>query len=166
MKHLFFLCTAFCLLIAGCNREKRTYQDQSPFVEKAPDHVAQSDLHPGPIPPPTSVENKYEESAYAVAEGQKLFAQYNCTGCHFHGGGGIGPPLMDSDWIYGASPANIFSTISEGGPNGMPGCGGHVPVSPPGHVAPYVRAGAAFEPQGATSPRSEEMMAKKAEEPK
>ena len=31
-----------------------------------------------------------------MGEGKRLFAAYNCNGCHAQGGGGIGPPLMDS----------------------------------------------------------------------
>ena len=27
--------------------------------------------------------------------------QMNCVGCHCHGGGGMGPPLMDDEWRYG-----------------------------------------------------------------
>jgi len=34
--------------------------------------------------------------------------------------GGMGPPLMDDQWIYGSRPENIFNTIVEGRPNGMP----------------------------------------------
>ena len=45
----------------------------------------------------------------------------NCAGCHFNGGGGMGPPLMDNIWIYGDSIENIGASIREGRPNGMPG---------------------------------------------
>src|SRR5207237_1085055 len=77
-----------------------------------------SELHRGgqQIATP-SISNIYEENAYAVSEGKRLYENFNCVGCHSHGGGGIGPPLMDNDWIYGAEPANIFSTIMEGRPN-------------------------------------------------
>ena len=34
---------------------------------------------------------------------------------------------MDDEWIYGSSPANIYESISEGRPNGMPSWGGHIP---------------------------------------
>ena len=47
----------------------------------------------------------YDGNAYAVSEGKRLYNQFNCSGCHFQGGGGIGPPLMDADWIYGSAPA-------------------------------------------------------------
>ena len=40
------------------------------------------------------------------------------------GGGGIGPPLMDDRWIYGSAPENIYASIVQGRPNGMPAWGG------------------------------------------
>ena len=61
-----------------------------------------------------------EGNSSAVSEGQRLFSWYNCAGCHAKGGGGMGPPLMDDEWIYGDHPSNIFGTIVEGRPNGMP----------------------------------------------
>jgi cytochrome c oxidase cbb3-type subunit 3 len=29
----------------------------------------------------------------------------NCSGCHANGGGGMGPALMDDEWIYGKRTA-------------------------------------------------------------
>ena len=46
----------------------------------------------------------------APREGQLLFEQMNCSGCHANGGGGMGPPLMDDEWIYGSQPNQIFAT--------------------------------------------------------
>ena len=62
----------------------------------------------------------------------------NCVGCHFHGGGGIGPPLMDEKWIYGADPAQVFSTIVEGRPNGMPAFRGKLTDEQVWKIAAYV----------------------------
>jgi cytochrome c oxidase cbb3-type subunit 3 len=53
-------------------------------------------------------------------EGQRLYAQMNCVGCHAHGGGGMGPALMDGRWIYGFDDASTFESIVNGRPNGMP----------------------------------------------
>src|SRR5437763_530975 len=105
-------------------------------------------------------------NAYAVSQGQQLFEQYNCSGCHFHGGGGIGPALMDDEWIYGSSPANIYTSIAEGRPNGMPSWGGHIPDYQIWQLVTYVRAVGGFEGRVAMSARSDEMQARKAEEPK
>ena len=37
---------------------------------------------------------------------------------------------MDREWIYGGQPANIFATIVEGRPNGMPSWRGRIPDEP------------------------------------
>jgi cytochrome c oxidase cbb3-type subunit 3 len=55
-----------------------------------------------------------------IAAGRQLYLAYNCVGCHFNGGGGMGPPLMDDKWIFGSSMEHIASTIQEGRPGGMP----------------------------------------------
>ena len=44
----------------------------------------------------------------------------NCTGCHFNGGGGMGPALMSGHWRYGGRIDQIYASIAQGRPNGMP----------------------------------------------
>jgi len=58
----------------------------------------------------------------AVAAGQALFTgKLGCYGCHGReGGGGMGPSLVDAQWIYGDSDAELFESIHSGRPNGMP----------------------------------------------
>ena len=121
-----------------------------------------SGLQPGPTQlGAAALNNPYEGNAWAVTQGQQLFSQYNCAGCHFHGGGGIGPALMDAEWIYGSSPANIYTSIAEGRPNGMPSFGGHIPDFQIWQITTYVRSVANLEPHGATPTRSEGMQAKR-----
>lgn len=55
-----------------------------------------------------------------IAAGKQLFQAFNCVGCHFNGGGGMGPPLMDSKWIFGSEIEHIAASIREGRPGGMP----------------------------------------------
>ena len=70
----------------------------------------------------------------------RLYKQYNCGGCHFNGGGGIGPALMDDSWIYGGRIDQIFNTIYQGRPNGMPAWGGKIPDDQIWQIATYVRS--------------------------
>jgi quinoprotein dehydrogenase-associated probable ABC transporter substrate-binding protein len=112
--------------------------------------------------PPT--QGPYEESAYAIAHGQRLFEWFNCVGCHFHGGGGIGPPLMDDQWIYGSAPENIFASIVEGRPNGMPSFRGKIPEAQVWQLVAYVRALGGLVPKDAASGRSDHLSAKKPEQ--
>ncbi len=105
-------------LLASCSKEARQFR-AGPATGRAP-AIAQSELFPGLTAPPASGPNPYEGNAHALAEGRRLYRWFNCNGCHFNGGGGIGPPLMDDQWIYGSEPANVFATIVQGRPNGMP----------------------------------------------
>ncbi|PYQ47863.1 MAG: hypothetical protein DMF59_17700 [Acidobacteria bacterium] len=88
---------------------------------------------------------------------------YNCSGCHAHGGGGIGPALMDDEWTYGSSPANIYTSIAEGRPNGMPSYGGHIPDYQIWELTTYVRALGGFESRVQVSARPDAMMPRRAE---
>jgi cytochrome c oxidase cbb3-type subunit 3 len=133
------LCLLAVLLLAGCERERRAFKDTLPS-NPALITVTQTTLHAGPVNQPVTVESPYEENAYAVSEGKRLFNQYNCSGCHFQGGGGIGPPLMDNEWIYGSEPENIYETIVEGRPNGMPAFGGKLSNQQVWQLVAYVRS--------------------------
>jgi cytochrome c oxidase cbb3-type subunit 3 len=83
---------------------------------------------------------KYYDNADAVNTGKKLFSQYNCSGCHSSGGGGMGPDLMDDVWIYGGRLEQIHQTLVEGRPNGMPAWGGKVPDEQLWQIAVFVRS--------------------------
>ena len=52
----------------------------------------------------------------------------------------MGPPLMDDEWIYGSEPENIFATIVEGRPNGMPSFRGRIPDYQVWQLVAYVRS--------------------------
>src|SRR5438046_958872 len=93
----------------GCQREQRNFRPAAPFARAI------------------AYESEIEGNAFALSEGKRLFYAFNCSGCHANGGGGIGPPLMDSEWLYGHEPDAIFTTIARGRPNGMPAFGGKVP---------------------------------------
>lgn len=132
------------LVLAACKREERRFREPAPSAA-ASNGITVSGLHPaaptqGSTQPNSPVNNPYSESAYAVSEGGKLYNAYNCSGCHFHGGGGIGPPLMDAKWIYGSEPQNIYATIVEGRPNGMPAFRGKIPDFQVWEIVAYVRS--------------------------
>jgi cytochrome c oxidase cbb3-type subunit 3 len=148
---------ACALTLSGCKREERELRPSPPA--SATINTAQvSGINPGAnalaTPPAPAM---YEESAYAVSEGKRLYDQYNCSGCHAHGGGGIGPPLMDNDWIYGSEPQNIFSTIMQGRPNGMPSFRNRVPEYQAWQIAAYVRSMSGLLPSDVAPARSDEL---------
>jgi cytochrome c oxidase cbb3-type subunit 3 len=135
----FLIFVVFGLALTSCEREERGFRVQPPEAGRINSKTL-SDLQPGAKLPVAEVKNEYEENAYAVSEGKRLFDAYNCTGCHAHGGGGMGPPLMDARWIYGSRPEQIFSTIVEGRPNGMPSFRGKAPDFQVWQLSAYVRS--------------------------
>ena len=81
----------------------------------------------------------FADNAYQMSEGKRLYSWFNCSGCHANGGGGMGPALIDDEWIYGASVESIHATIRDGRPNGMPSFGNKVPDDQIWQLAAYVR---------------------------
>ncbi|MDQ2890856.1 MAG: c-type cytochrome [Gemmatimonadota bacterium] len=72
----------------------------------------------------TLIRNPYEGNTGAMEAGGQLFIRMNCVGCHgYDAKGGMGPNLTDTYWRYGGSPAEIYKSISEGRPQGMPAWG-------------------------------------------
>jgi cytochrome c oxidase cbb3-type subunit III len=115
------------ILLAACRQEERITNPRAAIAE-APVSDRQSALVAGPFLPLESGKNPFENNQFAISEGERLYKWFNCAGCHSpNGGGGIGPPLIDAHWIYGAEPANIYDTIVKGRPNGMPSFAGKIP---------------------------------------
>jgi cytochrome c oxidase cbb3-type subunit III len=149
------------LLLAGCEREERRFQELSPAASPT-DGVQQSQLQPGepatlhpPKPPPQA--GAYQENAYAISQGKQLYAWFGCVGCHANGGGGMGPPLIDDEWRYGAEPQNIYDTIVEGRPNGMPAFRQKLTPQQVWQLTAYVRSISGLVPLDAANGRRDHM---------
>ena len=135
------LCAATAL--ASCDEQKP--QAKSAKLPPTLEHLTVSlvDIAPGgakpvDIEPPEA--KKFDGNPEQIAAGRQLYHAYNCVGCHFNGGGGMGPALMDDTWIYGSSMENIASTIREGRPNGMPTFRDMVSGDQVWQLAAYVRS--------------------------
>jgi cytochrome c oxidase cbb3-type subunit III len=160
------------LYLISCDRETRKFKVE-PSSSKRSAAKSMSDLQPGPKLAAGEGRNEtegnryekdeYEENAYALSEGKRLFSAYNCNGCHAQGGGGMGPPLMDDKWIYGGSPEQIFSTILEGRPNGMPSFGGKLPDFQVWQLAAFVRSMSGQVPKDAAPARTDHLQGKEPE---
>jgi len=139
MRSLATLVIAALVFATGCKREQREFDAQSPAAP-AYSAVTLDTLQPGVPRPELTVVSKAEGNAYDISEGKRLFSQWNCAGCHSHGGGGMGPPLMDNEWIYGGRLEQIHQTLVEGRPNGMPTWGGKIPDEQLWQISAYVRS--------------------------
>ena len=156
------LCCSAALLLTNCPREERRYREV-PAAAARTTRNRLTNLVPGPYTPDVYVKNPYERNSFGISEGKRLFAWYNCQGCHSNGGGGMGPPLMDDKWIYGSDPENIFATIVEGRPNGMPSFRGKIPDYQVWQIVGYVQSLSGMVPKDAANGRSDHMAVKKPE---
>jgi cbb3-type cytochrome c oxidase subunit III len=143
-----------CLLY-GCNRGIGTTADTSASSkEPAVSHVyvagdslrfIQHDENlPAGFPSqvkPLLVNNPYEGDKGAITQGGKLFIAYNCLDCHgAEGSGAMGPSFQDGRWHFGGAPGEVFESIYEGRPDGMPAWGGRIANSEIWMLTAYVRS--------------------------
>ncbi|HYG65190.1 MAG TPA: cytochrome c [Thermoanaerobaculia bacterium] len=144
-------------VLGGCEREMRPPEVLPSSAARPRPIVRQTTLQPGRPLAQAEGRGPYDENAYSISQGQRLFSQYNCVGCHAHGGGGMGPALIDDTWIYGSEPQNIYATILEGRPNGMPSFGGHIPEQQAWQIVAYVRAMGRLVPKAAAPGRNDHL---------
>ena len=111
--------TAFAFALAACGRETRDYR--STAMQASARAAA------------------FEGNAWHVSQGQRLYAWMNCSGCHSHGGGGMGPPLRDDEWRYGGTMEDVVATILDGRPGGMPAFRGRITEDQAWQLAAFVR---------------------------
>jgi len=108
----------------------------APFIEH-PDHI-QPGL--GTARRFATLTNPYEGNAQRISEGSKLFIAYNCMDCHgADGAGAMGPSLQDNRWHFGGSAGEVFQSIYEGRPDGMPSWGGRISDEEIWRLVTYVR---------------------------
>jgi cytochrome c oxidase cbb3-type subunit 3 len=146
------------LVLAACDREER-HSRSKPIGETVPAGESPDTIWPGGTIPQTLDPRAklYDDNAEAIAAGQTLYNQMNCVGCHSHGGGGMGPALMDDEWRYGGRIDQIASTIAEGRPNGMPSWRSKLTEDQIWKLAAYVRSMSGQPSKDAVSSRSESM---------
>jgi len=149
--------------LGACEREHRGFRSAPPAAS-AETPVREGELQPGPPTRDVAVRGPYDGNAYGVSEGKRLYNQFNCSGCHFQGGGGIGPPLMDAQWIYGSAPENIFETIVEGRPNGMPAFRGKLGNDQVWQLVGYVRSMSGLLPKDVAPGRGDVMQVRPQEQ--
>ena len=129
------------LALTACGQHDRTAVQEAPPDRPSTQGTAVSALFPGGgSPPPADPTGaNYDGNAQAIAEGKRLFDWYNCSGCHFHGAGGIGPSLIDASWTYGDKIDQVYASIYQGRPNGMPSWGAKLSTTEIWELAAYIR---------------------------
>jgi cytochrome c oxidase cbb3-type subunit III len=111
-------------------------RQSAPFVQH-PDHIQPGLALTRQF---ATLTNPFDGNAERAGEGAKLFISYNCLDCHgADGSGAMGPSLQDSRWHFGGSNAEVFQSIYEGRPDGMPAWGGRISDTDIWRLVTYVR---------------------------
>ena len=135
----------------------------APFARPPAEMPSDQALHQIPLGAPpgeptsvaTSVQNPFEGDAQAVAQGKALFSAMNCVYCHGAQGSGLMGPALDAPgWRYGGTPAQIYNSIHDGRPKGMPAWGGRLPPEQIWRLVAYIESLG-----GAQSPATAKMVA-------
>jgi cytochrome c oxidase cbb3-type subunit 3 len=142
------MCAALCAaLLAGCERERATSSRRKarpsrPARATRRQPARRADARPGCA--------GCRHAGHALHRGRQRLCRLpgqaavplvQLQRCHAPGGGGDwGPALSDDKWIYGSAPNNIFLSIVQGRPNGMPSFGGHIPEDQVWQLVAYVRS--------------------------
>jgi cytochrome c oxidase cbb3-type subunit 3 len=130
------------VLFSGTTQAPQSTQpsprNQPSYLIQHPDHI-----QPGLALPDgrfAQLVNPYEGNAARIAEGAKLFISYNCMDCHgADGAGAMGPSLQDGRWHFGGTAGDVYQSIYEGRPDGMPAWGGRIADDQIWRLVSYVR---------------------------
>jgi cytochrome c oxidase cbb3-type subunit 3 len=88
-----------------------------------------------------TIANPYAGDAAGIAAGHDMFVGMNCAGCHGYDlKGGMGPDLTDTYWRYGGAPADVYKSIFEGRPQGMPAWGRSIAPAMIWKVVTYIQS--------------------------
>jgi cytochrome c oxidase cbb3-type subunit 3 len=110
--------------------------DSAQFIAH-PDHVAPG----GTTLKGARLRNPRGGGREVVAEGARLFVSYNCADCHGADGSGfMAPALDDGRFHFGGTDGEIFQSIFEGRPEGMPAWGSTIDPSQIWALVSYVQS--------------------------
>lgn len=89
----------------------------------------------------TQLTNPFHGDAGKIRDGAALFVSYNCMDCHgADGSGAMGPSLADGRFHFGGTDGEVFQSIYEGRPDGMPAWGGRIPDDQIWRLVAYVQS--------------------------
>jgi cytochrome c oxidase cbb3-type subunit 3 len=150
--------------LAGCKREVRSLRPDPPVAE-ALNHVEpMSDRIGGAVPRVLpALDDPYENNAWELNQGKRLYTWFNCKGCHADGGGASGPALMRGWWRHGPDEVSIFLSIRDGRQVGMPPFGDRLTTEQIWELTGYVRAIGAWSSTTAAPSRNDEMRSRPSE---
>lgn len=150
--------------LSACEREKRELR-LDPAVSAALDQVASMPNGVSGAPPQVyyELDKPYVANAWQLAQGKRLYEQFNCKACHAEGGGAAGPALIDGWWRWGPEMQSIYLSIRDGRPQGMPAFRNRLTVEQTWQLAGYVQKIGAYTKRPEAPGRNDAMQQRPAE---
>lgn len=119
-----FWTAALCIaILGGCTAEKRAVGPSPPLTRPI-----------GKADPRIST---YKDNVFQVSEGGRMFIWNGCDGCHTEASEGAAK-LTDHLWRYGGNLAEIYASIDDGRPGGMPAYGDKIAKEQIWQIAAFV----------------------------
>ena len=136
---------ALALSLCGCNRMTGGSTPARPAAWIPADQTLNQIPLGAPPGEATSIavgiRNPLEGDPAAVQDGKRLFTTMNCVYCHGPQASGLmGPSLNDTGWRYGGTPAEIYNSIHDGRPKGMPAWGSRLPPEQIWQLVAYIES--------------------------
>lgn len=124
--------------IASQNAVRNAQLDSVRFVDH-PQHIALGRTTPNPSA--LRLANPLGADPQVRTVGSQLYLSYNCVDCHgMDGSGAMGPSLADGRWRFGGTASEVFESIYQGRPDGMPAWGGSISDVDIWRLVAYVRS--------------------------
>lgn len=97
----------------------------------------------------------YENDAYNLSQGKRLYTWFGCAACHGDGRGAAGPSFLDGWWLYGPEMVSIVASIRDGRPHGMPAFRDRMTIEQIWQLAGYVQTIGAYSAKVAATGRND-----------
>lgn len=155
---------AWAPIAVGCQREEREPRLAPAFAEALNALAAMPNGISG-APPQiyTALGRPYENNAYQLSQGKRLYAGFGCRACHGDGEGGAGPSFLDGSWRYGPSMVSIAMSIRDGRRGGMPPYRDRLTTEQIWQLAGYVQTIGSYDGKAAAPGRNDEAPSRPAE---
>jgi cytochrome c553 len=116
----------------------RSLHDSVRFVDH-PQHIQLGRTAPNPSA--LRLTSPFGTDPQVRMVGSQLYLSYNCIDCHgMDGSGAMGPSLADGRWRFGGTASEVFESIYQGRPDGMPAWGGRISDADIWRLVAYVRS--------------------------
>jgi cytochrome c551/c552 len=144
MSRLWYLLPCLTIMGAAISAPHDARQRAVPGGGDTLRFVAHEEYIPVGLPSrarPLVLTNPLEGNRDAIATGARIFVAYNCVDCHgADGSGAMGPSFQDGRWRFGGSAGEVFESIYQGRPEGMPAWGGRISEEQIWMLVAYVRS--------------------------